>query len=89
MTITIFWLMNQIAVLIVFLNFVIAVISDVYETVMDQKVRFIYGHRQQFNEEYDRISGYFTSVSDGEVTKAISNVVIVSNVQEYKHDNEF
>ena len=44
--ITIFWLFNQIAVLIVFLNFVIAVLSDVYETVMDHKVRFIYGHRQ-------------------------------------------
>jgi len=36
------WLLNQLINLVIFLNFVIAVISDVYETVMDQKKRYIY-----------------------------------------------
>ena len=42
LTIYFIWFLNIVVNLIVFLNFVIAVISDVYSTVMDQKHRYIY-----------------------------------------------
>jgi len=39
------WWLNQVIVLIIFLNFVIAVVGDVFSTIMDSKNRYIYGLR--------------------------------------------
>ena len=53
LTIYFIWLLNQVFNLIIFLNYVVAVLSDVYETVMDQQHRFIYSHRQSLNDEFE------------------------------------
>jgi len=48
------WLFNQILLLVVLLNFVIALISQVYENVMDCKMVHVYTQKQQLNDEADR-----------------------------------
>ena len=49
-----YWIMNQFIMLIVLLNFVIALISSVYENVMDAKMIYEYKQKQELNAETNR-----------------------------------
>jgi len=50
-----FWLMAQVMLLIILLNFVIALISQYYEDVMNSRVMWIYIMKQNLNQEYNII----------------------------------
>jgi hypothetical protein len=46
------WLFNIILMVIILLNFLIAVISQTYERVVSQQVRFSYSNKAEMNLEY-------------------------------------
>ena len=48
-----FWFLSQIVLLVILLNFVIALISQYYEDVMNSKIQHIYEMRQELNYEYN------------------------------------
>jgi ABC-type bacteriocin/lantibiotic exporter with double-glycine peptidase domain len=49
------WFLAQIILLIVLLNFVIALISQYYENVMNSKVMHVYEMKQSLNQAYHEI----------------------------------
>jgi hypothetical protein len=55
-----FWFLAQIVLLIVLLNFVIALISQHYENVMNAKIEHTYSSKQQLNQEYNRVVKFLT-----------------------------
>lgn len=55
----IFWFLNQLLVLIILLNFLIAIISQSFEEVMAKKVVHKYQHRSTMNREYRLIAQAF------------------------------
>ena len=74
------WSMNMILTNIVLLNFVIALISQVYEDVMNSQKRHIYVQRQELNDECDRFFSYLEDVKFWNKKNAsfISQMVIVN-----------
>jgi hypothetical protein len=58
------WFMNQFILLVVLLNFVIALISEVYERVMDQRMIHEYRQKQQLNDECDRFLEFLDAVKN-------------------------
>lgn len=55
-----FWFLGQIVLLIVFLNFVIALISQHYESVMDNSIQHTYVMMQELNNEFDMFFEFFS-----------------------------
>ena len=55
----VFWFLNQLLVLIILLNFLIAIISQSFEEVMAKKVIHKYQHRSTMNREYRLIAQAF------------------------------
>jgi len=65
------WLANQILILIVLLNFLIAVISQSYENVMNSSVQFKYKQRCELIRESailnDTLSSFYSTFSDYQI----------------------
>ena len=53
------WLFNQFLNLIILLNFLIAVISQVYDSVVADQKLLLYTHRAEMNREYYMIKRFF------------------------------
>ena len=54
------WFVNQIFLNIILLNFVIALVAQVYENVMDSKIWHVYKQRQDLNDESDNFFQFFS-----------------------------
>lgn len=72
------WMMNQFILLVVLLNFVIALISEVYERVMDQRMIYEYQNKQGLNAETQRFYNTFKSLSD-EVRGTIPQIILLNS----------
>ena len=74
------WIGNQFILLIVLLNFVIALISEVYEKVMDQKMRYEYIQKQELNDECDRFYNFINEFKSFKSRKAdgIAQVIVIN-----------
>jgi len=83
-TIYVFWIVNQIFIFIILLNFLIAVISQSYEKVMDSKIQLQYRQRSILNNEYKIVMG-----SLGLLEKRCDVFFLTSNVEESDRGNEW
>jgi len=61
-TIYLFWFTAQIILLVILLNFVIALISQHYENVMNSKVMHEFVMKQELNKEYSLFSHFFVKM---------------------------
>ena len=89
------WVINQIFNLIIMLNFLIAVISNVYDTVNEKKELLMYTQRAQINREYFMLKNFFKisnfynfiifsfSKSDGEEDEDQDFGSLVDKIKEY------
>ena len=59
-----FWILNQFLVLIILLNFLIAIISESYEMAMSQQVISTYLHRCQLNNDCLLILAYLQKLEE-------------------------
>ena len=59
-----FWIAQQFIVLIVLLNFLIAVISQVYDDIISQQTTLTFKHKATLNREYFMILRYLNSLQE-------------------------
>lgn len=95
----VFWVLHQFMIVIILLNFLIAVISQSYEMVMSQQIISTYLHRCDLNLECLRILDYFgvlnpinffaIASSDSEIGKENSDewLGFVSEVKKFIEKN--
>lgn len=83
-TIYFFWIVNQMFIFIILLNFLIAVISQSYEKVMDGKVILQYRQRSILNNEKQIVWG-----SLGLLDKRCDVFYLTSNVESSERGNEW
>jgi len=76
-----FWFMAQIILLIVLLNFVIALISQYYEDVMNSKVQHTYEMRQELNHEYNLYCEFKVKMG-WKKDKRIDSIILVDGEQQ-------
>lgn len=60
----IMWIINKVLMLIVLLNFLIAIISQSYEESMSKEIIYRYKQRAQMNEECRLIFKTFKAIKD-------------------------
>lgn len=61
------WLVNQFINLIILLNFLIAVISQVYDNVVADQKLLMYKHRAELNREYFMIMRMFLMIKEFQI----------------------
>ena len=73
---------------IVLLNFVIALISQVYENVMNSKMKYTYIQRQDLNSEYARTKSFLKDFmywkSDDEIS--IATLILINCEEKFEGD---
>jgi len=80
------WLANMVLSNIILLNFVIALIQQVTENVMDSKLIHIYMQRQVLNEEYDLFYAFVGRLQ--EKNTVLSRVILIT-CEESAEDHEW
>ena len=63
-TIMLLWLLNQLFILIIMLNFLIAVITQTYDQVTQKQKIFTYNHRADLNVECRQIYQQFSKMNE-------------------------
>tara|TARA_B110000285_G_scaffold113217_1_gene128501 strand:- start:91 stop:765 length:675 start_codon:yes stop_codon:yes gene_type:complete len=79
-----FWILNQVFIFIILLNFLIAVISQSYEMVMDSKIQLQYHQRSILNNEFKIVMG-----SLGLLEKRCDVFFLTSNIECSDRGNEW
>jgi len=72
----IFWFLAQIILLIVLLNFVIALISQHYEDVMNSQVKHIILMKQELNKEHDLFNQFLVNCGYRKLSKVDAFILI-------------
>jgi ABC-type multidrug transport system fused ATPase/permease subunit len=86
----IFWIMSQYIMLIVLLNFVIALLSGVYEQVMDYKMIYEFKQKGQLNAEADRFFDFIRAVkSCGQEQETVDQVLLINCMSEEVEQEEW
>ena len=85
-----YWIMSQFILLIVLLNFVIALISGVYESVMDFKIIYEFKQKQELNAESDRFYKFLAYLrSFGKDQEPVDQVFLINGIQEQEDNDEY
>ena len=73
------WTSSLYIMVIMMLNFLIAIISQSYENVMSQQIVFQYQQKVEMNEEYLMILNYFKFLENFTMLAIVSEVTDTAN----------
>jgi hypothetical protein len=83
-----FWLFQQYVVLIVLLNFLVAMISSVYEEVMDAKLQYEFKQKSDLNGEADRFFKFIDSFRSGTESHVVDQVIVINGIDEASEEDK-
>ena len=72
------WIFNQYFILVIMLNFLISVISDTYQNIMQHSQMYTYRYRNELNVEYLLMKDLFFASQDVEI------IIVVTDKELYQ-----
>jgi hypothetical protein len=77
----VFYLLNVVLLLVVLLNFLIAIVSETYFMTMKESQNFIFFFRSELNQEYIKIFGENT------YSGAFNQILLMTSPNDQKDEN--